>query len=180
MPELVPTYDRLVAVAGGSDRAARFLSTWCPPTYLGGCSLAAVSSKKDVRFVRNYGLSPELKERLLLPTEWSGRAVMGMVEFLYGLSDGINGAGLGVALAYGGRSEGGQGFGVTTIVRFVLETCDTVDEALSALKRVPSHMAYSLVLADASGQTASVELAPGGDLTIMPTAVATNHKSGKT
>ena len=105
---------------------------------------------------------------------------MGMVEFLYGLSDGINGAGLGVALAYGGRSEGGQGFGVTTIVRFVLETCDTVDEALSALKRVPSHMAYSLVLADASGQTASVELAPGGDLTIMPTAVATNHKSGKT
>lgn len=180
MPELVPTYDRLVAVAGGSDRAARFLSTWCPPAYLGGCSLAAVANKKDVRLVRNYDLSPELNEGLLLRTEWSGRAVMGMVEFLWGLSDGINDTGLSVALAYGGRSEVGKGFGVTTIVRYVLETCDTVDEAMSALKRVPSHMAYNLVLADASGQTASVELAPGGGLTIMPTAVATNHQSGKT
>lgn len=180
MPELVATYDRLVTIAGGSDRAARFLSTWCPPTYLGGCSLAAVAKKNDVRLVRNYDLSPELNEGLLLRTEWSGRAVMGMVEFLWGLSDGINDKGLSVALAYGGRSEVGKGFGVTTIVRYVLETCDTVDEALSALKRVPSHMAYNLVLADASGQTASVELAPGGGLTVMPTAVATNHQSGNT
>lgn len=180
MPELTATYDRLVVVAGGSDRAARFLSTWCPPTYLGGCSLAAVASKKDVRLVRNYDLSPELNEGLLLRTEWSGRAVMGMVEFLWGLSDGINDAGLSVALAYGGRSESGKGFGITTIVRYVLETCDTVDKALSALKRVPSHMAYNLVLADASGRTASVELAPGGGVTIMPTAVATNHQGGNT
>jgi len=180
MPELVVTYDRLVVLAGGSDRAARFLSTWCPPTYLGGCSLAAVANKKDVRLVRNYDLSPELNEGLLLRTEWSGRAVMGMVEFLWGLSDGINNAGLSVALAYGGRSESGEGFGITTIVRYLLETCDTVDEALSALKRVPSHMAYNLVLADASGQTASVELAPGGGVTVMPTAIATNHQSGKT
>lgn len=180
MPELVATYDRLVTIAGGSDRAARFLSTWCPPTYLGGCSLAAVAKKNDVRLVRNYDLSPELNEGLLLRTEWSGRAVMGMVEFLWGLSDGINDKGLSVALAYGGRSEVGKGFGVTTIVRYVLETCDTVDEALSALKRVPSHMAYNLVLADASGQTASVELAPGGGVTVMPTAVATNHQSGNT
>lgn len=180
MPELVATYDRLVVVAGGSDRAARFLSTWCPPTYLGGCSLAAVANKKDVRLVRNYDLSPELNEGLLLRTEWSGRAVMGMVEFLWGLSDGINDAGLSIALAYGGRSETGEGFGITTIVRYMLETCDTVDAALLALKRVPSHMAYNLVLADATGRTASVELAPGGGVTVMPIAVATNHQGGKT
>ncbi len=180
MPELVATYDRLVVVAGGSDRAARFLSTWCPPTYLGGCSLAAVASKKNVRLVRNYDLSPELNEGLLLRSEWSGRAVMGMVEFLWGLSDGINDAGLSIALAYGGRSESDQGFGVTTILRYVLETCDTVDEALAVLKRVPSHMAYNLVLADASGQTTSVELAPGGGVTLMPIAIATNHQGSGT
>lgn len=180
MPELVTVYDQLVVVAGGSDRAARFLSTWCPPAYLGGCSLAAIASKKHVRLVRNYDLSPELNEGLLLRSEWSGRPVMGMVEFLWGLSDGINGAGLSVALAFGGRAETGRGFGITTIVRYVLETCDTVEEALSALRRVPSHMAYNLVLADATGHTASVELSPGGGITVMPKAIATNHQSGRT
>ncbi len=178
MPELVPVYDRLVELAGGSDRAARFLSTWCPPTYLGGCSLAALADKNDVRLVRNYDLSPDLNEGLLLRTEWTGRAVMGMVEFLWGLSDGINDAGLSIALAYGGRSESGTGFGITTILRYVLETCDTVDQALVVLKRVPSHMAYNLVLADASGATASVEMSPGGGMREMPQAIATNHQSG--
>jgi predicted choloylglycine hydrolase len=180
MPELIPVYDRLVLIAGGSDRAARFLSTWCPPTYLGGCSIAAVADNDDVRLVRNYDLSPELNEGLLLRTQWSGRAVMGMVEFLWGLSDGINDAGLSVALAYGGRSETGTGFGVTTILRYILETCDTVSEALEVLHRVPSHMAYNLVLGDASGCTASVELSPGGGVAVMPTAIATNHQSAPT
>lgn len=178
MPELVPVYDRLVEIAGGSDRAARFLSTWCPPQYLGGCSLAAVANPNDVRLVRNYDLSPELNEGLLLRSEWTGRAVMGMVEFLWGLSDGINDAGLSVALAYGGRSEVGEGFGVTTLLRYVLETCDTVEDALKALNRVPSHMAYNLVFADATGRTASIELSPGGGMKVMPKAIATNHQSG--
>lgn len=176
MPELLPTYDRLVALAGGSDRAARFLSTWCPPPYLGGCSISAVANKKDVRLVRNYDLSPDLNEGLLLRSAWSGRPVMGMVEFLWGLSDGINAAGLTVALAFGGRSDTGEGFGITTILRYLLETCDTVDQALAVLKRVPSHMAYNVVLADAARRTASVELSPGGGMRRMPEAIATNHQ----
>ncbi|UWQ36913.1 hypothetical protein K3552_15770 [Leisingera aquaemixtae] len=177
MPELIDTYDRLVTIAGGSGRAARFLSTWCPPPYLGGCSLAAVADRDDVRLVRNYDLSPDLNEGLLLRTEWTGRAVMGMVEFLWGLSDGINDAGLSVALAYGGRSETGKGFGITTLLRYVLETCDTVEEGIEAFRRIPSHMAYNVVLADAAGGTASVELAPGGGVTTMPQAIAANHQS---
>lgn len=178
MPELVAVYDRLVRLAGGSDRAARFLSTWCPPTYLGGCSLAALADQQEVRLVRNYDLSPELNEGLLLHSTWTGRPVMGMVEFLWGLSDGINDAGLSIALAYGGRSQSATGFGITTILRYVLETCETVAQAIAALRRVPSHMAYNLVLADASGRTASLELSPGGGVKLMPNAIATNHQSG--
>ncbi|WP_424929763.1 C45 family autoproteolytic acyltransferase/hydolase [Amaricoccus tamworthensis] len=180
MPELLPVYDRLTLLAGNSDLAARFLSTWCPPTYLGGCSLAAAADGDHVRLVRNYDLSPDLNEGLLLRTAWTGRAVMGMVEFLWGLSDGINDAGLSVALAYGGRSETGRGFGITTILRYVLETCDTVPEALQVFRRVPSHMAYNIVVADRDGRTASVELSPGGGVSVMPHAIATNHQSGPT
>lgn len=178
MPELLPVYDRLVTLAGGSDRAARFLSTWNPPRYLGGCSVAAMADGSQVRLVRNYDLSPDLNEGLLLRSAWTGRPVMGMVEFLWGLSDGINDAGLSVALAYGGRSQTGPGFGITTILRYLLETCDTVDQALAVLRRVPSHMAYNVVLADAAGRTASVELSPGGGARLMPLAIATNHQSG--
>ncbi len=177
MPELLPVYDRLVALAGGGDRAARFLSTWCPPHYLGGCSLAALSDGQDVRLLRNYDLSPDLNEGLLLRSEWTGRPVMGMVEFLWGLSDGINDAGLAVALAYGGRSDTAPGFGITTILRYVLEVCETVDQALAVLGRVPSHMAYNLVLADRHGRTVSVEMRPGGGARVMPRAIATNHQS---
>ncbi|MCY0096751.1 C45 family autoproteolytic acyltransferase/hydolase [Hoeflea ulvae] len=176
MPELLPVYHRLVGLAGGSDRAARFLSTWCPPNYLGGCSLAALASHDAVRLVRNYDLSPNLNEGLLLHSEWTGRKVMGMVEFLWGLSDGINEAGLSIALAYGGRQITGPGFGITTILRYVLETCDTVDEALLVLQRVPSHMPYNVIVADANGATASVEIQAGGGATLAADIVATNHQ----
>ena len=125
MPELVPVHRRLTALAGGGDRAARFLSTWCPPRYLGGCSVAALAVGGEVRLVRNYDLAPELNEGLLLRSEWTGQPVMGMVEFLWGLSDGVNAAGLAAAIAYGGRGEVRPGFGVTTIVRYVLEPAPT-------------------------------------------------------
>lgn len=178
MPELVPVHRQLTRLAGDGDRAARFLSTWCPPPYLGGCSLAARADGGTVRLVRNYDLSPDLNEGLLLRTEWTGMPVMGMVEFLWGLSDGVNAAGLSVALAFGGRSEVARGFGVTTILRYVLETCATVGQALAVLGRVPSHMAYNITLADRHGATATVELLPGGGARRMPRAIATNHQHG--
>ncbi len=178
MPELVDLHGELTTLTGGSDRAARFLSAWCPPTYLGGCSLIAMADGKSVRLVRNYDLSPDLNEGLMLHTAWTGRRVVGMVEFLWGLSDGINEAGLSVALAYGGGSRTGKGFGICLILRYVLETCDDVPAALAALERIPSHMDYNLVLADKAGNTASVEMLAGGGTRKMPHTIATNHQHG--
>jgi predicted choloylglycine hydrolase len=176
IPELIPVHAELTRLAGGSDLAARFLSTWCPPAYLGGCSLAALSRDGETRLIRNYDLSPDLNEGLLLRTAWTGRPVMGMIEFLWGLSDGINANGLAVALAFGGTARTGKGFGICTILRYVLETCADVDDALAVLERVPSHMDYNLVLADAAGRTASVEMYAGGGMTRRMPAIATNHQ----
>jgi hypothetical protein len=53
MPELVPVHRRLTRLAGGGDLAARFLATWCPPRYLGGCSVAAVTGESGTRLLRN-------------------------------------------------------------------------------------------------------------------------------
>lgn len=179
MPELVPVHRALLQLAGNTDRAARFLSTWCPPEYLGGCSLAALAARGEVRLVRNYDLAPTLNEGFLLRSEWTGTPVMGMIEFLWGLSDGVNGHGLAAALAFGGRSEVGPGFGITTILRYVLETCATVDDALNVLHRIPSHMAYNITLADRQGDTATIELHPGGRAHQVQPAIATNHQYGE-
>ncbi|HRW15016.1 C45 family peptidase [Amaricoccus sp.] len=179
MPELVPVHRRLTRIAGGGDLAARFLATWCPPRYLGGCSVAAVTGEGGTRLLRNYDLAPELNEGLLLRSEWTGRPVMGMVEFLWGLSDGVNGAGLAAALAYGGHPETAEGFGVTTLMRYVLETCGSVPEAIAALRRIPSHMAYNVTLADRTGRTATLELWPGGGLALCRPAIATNHQRSR-
>ena len=40
MPELVPVWEQLVELAGGGDVESRFLSLWCPPAYIAGCSQA--------------------------------------------------------------------------------------------------------------------------------------------
>ena len=57
MPELVPTYDRLCELAGGGDLEARFLSMWCPPPYMAGCSQAAWV-RGNPTLVRNYDYDP--------------------------------------------------------------------------------------------------------------------------
>src|SRR5690349_5975321 len=43
MPELLPIYERLIELAGGGDLAARFLSLYCPPPFISGCSQAVWS-----------------------------------------------------------------------------------------------------------------------------------------
>ena len=53
MPELVPTYDRLVELAGGGDLAARVLSLVDPPPYLAACS-QGVWTDGEPFLVRNY------------------------------------------------------------------------------------------------------------------------------
>ena len=177
MPQMVQTYKKLLVLSGGGELEACFLSHWRPPEYLSGCSIAAKASHGMVRLVRNYDLSPELNEGLLLKSHWR-KPLIGMVEFLWGLSDGINADGLCAAIAYGGRGGTGAGFGITLIIRYMLETCSTVEEALGVLERVPSHMAYNVTLADRLGRTATVELRPGGGLRQVWPAIATNHQNG--
>ena len=72
-----------------------------------------------------------------------------MSDCLWGLLDGINDAGLAVALAFGGRQRArADGFGITLVVRYLLETCDTVEQACATLARLPVHAPYNLTLAD--------------------------------
>lgn len=175
MPEILPLYDELCELAGGGDHASRFLSFYCPPPYLSGCSQAIWPGEEPV-LVRNYDYSPQAFDSLILKTEWQGRAVMGTSDGLWGLVDGINDAGLAISLTFGGRQIVGDGFGVPLILRYVLQTCETAEEAGAALARLPTHMSYNVTVLDEKRRYLTAMMGPGRPATITHAAVATNHQ----
>ena len=175
MPEIVPLYDDLCELAGGGDQAARFLSFYCPPPYLSGCSQAIWTGKEPV-LVRNYDYNPRAFDSLLLRTGWQGRKVIGTTDGLWGLVDGMNDAGLAISLTFGGRRVVGTGFGVPLILRYVLQTCTTTEEAGEALARLPTHMSYNVTVLDRKRNYLTAMMAPDRPAIITHAAVATNHQ----
>lgn len=180
MPELVPMFERQVDLAGGDDHFARFLTLYCPPPYRAGCSQVAWT-RGSPALVRNYDYSPDLWEAVVLASRWphggtGGAAVLGMTDCLWGLLDGINEAGLAVSLAFGGRRVVGRGFGMPLILRYVLELCENVREAVRELRRIPCHMAYNVSLVDPSGDFATVQMSPDREALVIRDRVATNHQ----
>lgn len=175
MPELLPTYERLVELAGGSDLAARFLSGYRPPAYVSGCTQAVWTSDEPL-LVRNYDYSPELLEGTILHTSWNGERVIAMGDGLWGAVDGMNESGLAVSLAFGGRQTVGDGFGITLILRYVLEFCRTAREAIDVLKRVPTHMSYNVTVLDREQRFSTVFVAPDRTPIVRQVPIATNHQ----
>ncbi|MBK0399902.1 hypothetical protein H0I76_11930 [Limibaculum sp. M0105] len=175
MPEILGLYDEMAERAGGGDSEARFLSFWCPPPYLSGCSQAIWPGPEPI-LVRNYDYSPRAFDAVVLRTEWQGRGVIGTSDGMFGLVDGMNDAGLAVSLTFGGRRVVGEGFGVPLILRYLLQTCETTEEAAAALSRLPTHMSYNVTVVDAARRYVTAFLAPDRSTTITHAAVATNHQ----
>ncbi len=174
MPELVPIYDELVELAGGGDAVARCLSLYRPTPYVHGCS-QAVWLKGGPRLLRNYDYAPGLWEALLLRTEWI-QPVVAMSDCGWGALDGVNAAGVSVSLAFGGQRVTGDGFGIPLVLRYLLETCSTTEEAAAVLTRVPSHMAYNITVLDAKGAFVTAYVGPDRNTTLSRRRVATNHQ----
>jgi predicted choloylglycine hydrolase len=175
MPELVPTYDRLCELAGGGDLAARFLSMYRPPPYISGCSQVAWSEGEPT-LIRNYDYSPRLIDGVVLDSRWNGRRVIASTDALWGCLDGINDAGVAISLTFGGRRVAGDGFGAPLILRYVLEVCESAQQAGEVLGRVPSHMAYNVTVLDRCGDFLTAFLAPDRPARVRPQAIATNHQ----
>jgi predicted choloylglycine hydrolase len=175
MPELLPVFDRLADLAGGSDQAARFLAGYCPPPYMAGCSQAIWPGTEPL-LVRNYDYDPRAFDAVVLRTQWLGRKVLCMADSLVGALDGVNDDGLTVSLTFGGRRIIGEGFGIPILLRYVLETCSTVAEATEVLQRVPCHMAYNVTLLDRAKKFRTVFISPDRPATVTRSAVATNHQ----
>jgi len=175
MPELVPAWRRLAEILDNDREAAAALGLWNPPAFLTGCSQAAVLPGGPA-LIRNYDWDHRLFDAAVARTAFTGRRVLGMLDCLWGLLDGVNDAGLAVSLAFGGRPQVGEGFGIPLVIRYVLETCGSTEEAMRTLRRLPVHMSYNVTAMDRDGRRATAYLAPDRPAQVTSQAVATNHQ----
>jgi len=177
MPEFEPIYEAMVDLAGGGDHAARFLAQYCPPPLFRGCSQAIYHADEAV-LVRSYDYSPYVFDGLLMRSRFAERRVIAMLDCMSGALDGINDDGLAVSMSFGGREEFGDGFGVTLLLRYLLEFAGDVGEATELIRRVPVQGAYNIMLLDRAGAFETVEIAAGHEPRFVGSRVATNHQKG--
>lgn len=175
MPEFEDLYDNLVELAGGKDEDARLLSLYNPTPYISGCSQLAWSNGEPF-LIRNYDYNPNWWEGVVLETKWLGNRVIGMSDCMWGLLDGMNEDGLAVSLTFGGRKIVGDGFGIPLILRYVLETCKTTEQAIKTLKNIPAHMAYNVTIIDEDGNYSTVYMRPDEPTLTQNIPAATNHQ----
>jgi predicted choloylglycine hydrolase len=152
------------------------LSMWGLPPFATGCSQVVLPGEQPV-LIRNYDYDQSLFEAVIASTNYSGhRRVLGTSDLLWGLLDGMNEDGLAISLTFGGRPGAGEGFGIPIVLRYVLETCATVEQAISALRRIPVAQSYNVALVDTTGRHATVFVAPGQDAVVSPLNATTNHR----
>jgi predicted choloylglycine hydrolase len=175
MPELVPTWRRLVTLTGENELAARMLTLWDPPAFAPGCA-QLVLARPERMLIRNYDYSPELFEQVVYSSRFTGGRVLGTGDCLWGLLDGMNDDGLVVSFTFGGRPGSGPGFAISLVVRYLLEVCATVEQARAVMERLPVSMAYNVTISDRTGATVTVFVAPGVPAEFFDTPLATNHK----
>ena len=176
LPELMPTWEQLCRVSGDDPVAARMLSMWGLPAFAVGCSQVVVPGEQPI-LIRNYDYDQALFEAVVASTNYSGhRRVLGTSDMLWGLLDGMNEDGLAVSLTFGGRPGGGEGFGIPIVLRYLLETCANVDQAVTALRRIPVAQSYNVALVDTIGNHATVFVAPGQPAVVSRLDATTNHR----
>lgn len=170
LPELVPVLDRLAGAVDEPGAAAFLTQLTFKNPFIVSCSQSGVAGA----LVRNYDFDPAMCERTIARTRYL-RPVIGVNEALWGMLDGMNDAGLAVSLTFGGRFVQGPGMCIAMIVRYLLETCDTVDEAWRRLCAIPVATAHNLTLVDGE-QTVSVHVGPDIAPTRVDGVCVTNHQ----
>ena len=137
------------------------LSMWGLPAFAVGCSQVLIPSEKPT-LIRNYDYDQALFEGVIASTNYSGRPP--------GTGDQRH------ALGSAGRDERGRagdladlrrttgrwpgGFGIPIVMRYVLETCATIEQGVSALRRIPVAQSYNVALVDTNGSHATVFVGP--------------------
>jgi len=137
-----------------------------------GCSILT----GDGYLVRNYDYHPKTYEGRYIffqPTD-NGYAAAGPSQRITGRSDGLNEKGLAMGYNFMNRKKPKDGFICGMIGRLILETCASVEDAVTLLKEIPHRHSFSYIVYDRGGETHIVEATPR-EVAVRQAIACTNH-----
>jgi hypothetical protein len=140
------------------NEVARFLTLYNPPRVVRACTQIMLDTEDGPVLLRSYDHHPETHSTACCSCEAIGtaRRPLAMTDCIWGALDGINGHGLAIALAFGGRNTIGDGFAAPLICRYMLETCsDGQRRPRQALARLPVYMPYTFACSMHRGRLSS-------------------------
>ena len=176
LPSMLPIVEELTELAGGADDVARFLTLYCPPPSIRGCTQAVWMTGDERALIRNYDFAPRLCDGVVLRCAWGGVQTIALTDCLIGALDGMNDQGVAASLSFGGDRVVGEGFGTTLLIRAILQECASVKDCTQLLRRTPVHMAYNVTVLDQEGDYATVRLHPERKAEVTSNPVAANHQ----
>lgn len=150
-----------------------------------GCTQIAVlpeiTSNQHVMVGRNYDFSDDIKLsdwRLILLYPNTGKNSIGVSQFIFGRTEGMNNDGLYVGMSFAhGKGKNDNGFFFPIIVRIILDKCKNTEEALELIQKIPHSSSYNYLIAD-SKSAFVVEVSPP-EIVIRESKngliIATNH-----
>ena len=133
------------------------------------CSQVAVPSSvtndKHVYVGRSYEWTHTEEDLRLCTTRVKGKAKhIGFSTFLFGRADGLNEHGVSVTFTGGGIfgvSLQQQGFQSHLVIRSILDSCESVDDATELVEKMPVSGFFNLLIVDRSSNAVLVEFADG-------------------
>ncbi|MCZ4092459.1 C45 family autoproteolytic acyltransferase/hydolase [Sinorhizobium psoraleae] len=177
MPELIPYYDDACGLVGDDEVAHRVLSHYRPAPERYSCSQAVWLGEEGPALIRNFDYPPDIVSERFEMTAWSGLRVIAKAQRPWGgCLDGMNEEGLVASVTLGGSRAQGVGFSIILVIRYVLETCRQVREAVAALCRIPVALPQNVTVLDRSGHYATLLLGPGQRPTVSRLKACTNHQ----
>ena len=162
-PEVI---EEIKGFAEGNETSFEFLSTLLLTMYCfnadNKCSCFAFKNKDNIIFGRNSDFLVNIEKLYMnvLHKLDNVYAFNGNTTAFIEIEDGINEYGLSIGLTFIASKEIKPGLNIGMLIRYILEKCKTVKEALQFLKSVPIASTGTLTMIDNNGEMAVVECSP--------------------
>lgn len=190
--EIIPNIcEEIKGLAAGLNFSYEKFASWLLSMYgFGdehGCTCFCFRTADKTIFARNSDMFPSLKptsESILYRPE-EGNIFLGHSTAMVSMEDGINEHGLAVGMTFLVSKHMKPGLNAGFLVRHILETCKSVNEAISLLKSLPISSTQNMVLADKAGEMVVIECSSQKVVVRKPVKgenflIAANHFIGDT